>query len=195
VLRVFVRLLIVVALATAMLYATIGTTASQTGTGTVDFIATLTLATAKGPEGTKVVVATFDVPAEFQGQTCPTKFASQNNESTHEGNALILTSAGGEIVLENVEDVANSKTEGTGNITLGPKLTVTMVIGPDEESSGGIAVGAFTCQAPCVDPTGNTFPAGSPECEPTCVDSTGNTFPVGSPECEPIVLSPARFTG
>ena len=135
--RVFVRLLMVVALATAMLYATIGTTASQTGTGTVDFVATLTLATAKGPVGSEHVVATFDVPAEFQGQTCPTRFAPQNNESEHPGNDLILESAGGQIVLEDVEAIAGEVTQGSGNITLGPQLIVTMVLGSDANPAAG----------------------------------------------------------
>jgi hypothetical protein len=204
-LRVFVRLLIVVVVTTAAALATVGTTASQT----VSFTADLTLATAQGSPGQEFVVATFNVPPEFQGLTCPTNFTSTNNVSTHPGNALILTSAGGSITLENVEDTANTSVPGSGNITLGPGLTVTMRLGPDGESSGGAAVGAFTCTptttttAPpvCVAPNGQQFPVGSPECE-VCISPSGQQFPIGSPECQ-ITVSPAivvrpqavRFTG
>jgi hypothetical protein len=103
-------------------------------------------------QGSITELATAEVPVEFQGQTCSVVADAYNQESVHPDNDLIVSSGQSEVVIPNVEADPDGFIEGTGTLTLGSSITVSLRMGPDDRFSAGFDV--------IVDCTPTTPPSG-----------------------------------
>jgi hypothetical protein len=92
------------------------------------------------PEGSTTVLATELVATEFLGQICTVAARSENQDSIHVGNDLIVESGGSMVVVENVEGGVGSVVNAEGDIELGSEIVVSLLMGPDAVFSAGIVV-------------------------------------------------------
>jgi hypothetical protein len=109
----------------------------------------------RGPEGSEHLLATQDVPDALRGHSCSVRAVSHNQHSAHPDNDLVVASNGVAAVLRDVERAPFALTVATGPLTLGPEVSVTLVMGPDEVFSAGIVV-ELRCRA--VETTTTTRP-------------------------------------
>jgi hypothetical protein len=97
-----------------------------------------------GAEGEVVEVASQPIDADLVGAECSGTLTIANNDSVHPNNDLILTSGDDEEVITDVE----SEPEGTltldETLTLGETLTISLRLGPEGVSSGGLTL-ILTC--------------------------------------------------
>lgn len=103
-------------------------------------------------EGSITVLSTTDTPPDHVGTSCVGVARSINQPSVHPGNDLIVASGDSSIVLEDVEREPGAVTTAEAMLTLGPTITVSLHMGPDEIFSGGLV---FTI-AECTPPTTTT---------------------------------------
>ncbi len=122
--------------------------------------------------GTEVVVRVSAVDDEFVGATCSLSIVTQNQESVHPGNNLVVRSGDSFAVLVDVESEPGQVTNTIApEIELGDEIVVSLVMGSDGVFSGGFNV-AFTC--PTVGDNG-----GAPQTSAaTTTSSTTSTVPV-----------------
>ena len=99
-------------------------------------------------EGSITVLATADTPPDLIGLSCVGVAEAINQPSVHPGNDLIVASGDDSIVLEDVEREPNAVTTAGGLLTLGPTVTVSLRMGPDEVFSGGIVFTIGECTPP-----------------------------------------------
>lgn len=92
------------------------------------------------PEGSTTVLATESVPAEFAGQICSVAARSENQDSVHPNNDLLVESGGSMVIVENVESGNASVVTAAGDIELGSEVVVSLLMGPDAVFSAGIVV-------------------------------------------------------
>ena len=120
----------------------------------------------RGEEGEVIEVASETVDPELVGATCLVELTDSNNESTHPNNDLIIATGGESFVAEDVETEANSTTIVDGDAVLGETVVVSIRLGPDGVSSGGLTL-TFDCEqavAPTsVAPTTTEAPAQLPQ--------------------------------
>jgi hypothetical protein len=88
---------------------------------------------------------TQNISAENVGKECALAAIADNNSSEHQGNDLVVTSGGSTVTLFDVERENGARTDGDGLLTLGTTVTIDMVLGEDDVSSGGYRVFAL-CQ-------------------------------------------------
>jgi LPXTG-motif cell wall-anchored protein len=94
----------------------------------------------RAPEGSVTLVASAPVPGEFVGASCIAGVEVDNQESVHDGNDLIVSSGGTSGVVENFESEAfGVRTIGIP-LTLGATVDVSLRMGEDEISSGGVFI-------------------------------------------------------
>jgi hypothetical protein len=101
---------------------------------------------ARGEEGSVLQLVSQPVDADLVGATCEVDGRTENNESVHPDNDLIIETGGTTAEVPDAEAEANSISEGVGTITLGETVTVSIRFGPDEVTSGGLFLD-FVCQA------------------------------------------------
>lgn len=101
----------------------------------------------RGDAGSEHLLVTEPVPAEHQGKECTATVGGANNESVHPDTNLIVRSGESEIELLDIEREAGAITEGTGPLTLGTEVTVSVVLGEDEVFSGGTVL-SIECPTP-----------------------------------------------
>ncbi|MEX1038231.1 MAG: hypothetical protein WDZ96_05200 [Acidimicrobiia bacterium] len=89
--------------------------------------------------GSETLLATVD-SSDFAGQECSVSATSNNQESTHPNNDLIVASDGSSVVLEDVEAVPGATVHAEGTLIMGDTVTVTLLMGPDRRFSAGITV-------------------------------------------------------
>lgn len=131
------RLVAVVVAAVATI-ATGGTSSAQSFT---DDILVLPLESVhRGPAGTIVPLGSWPVPVELQGADCTVEVEATNQRSTHDGNDVLVTSAGTTVETFDVERVAFGVTTASSPITVGTTVDVSLRLGPDGVSSGGLLV-------------------------------------------------------
>ncbi|HEY5889370.1 MAG TPA: hypothetical protein VIW94_01550 [Acidimicrobiia bacterium] len=75
-----------------------------------------------------------------EGLECFVTAEAQNQTSVHPNNDLVVASGAQSVVLENVESTPGGVVEADGTLTLGPTVTVTLIMGPDHEFSAGITI-------------------------------------------------------
>lgn len=124
--------------------------------------------------GTTHELATVDVPPELIGSTCMAVADAVNNTSTHPGNNLVLSSGDTSATAFDVERAAGATTPFQGSITLGPTVTVTLVMGEDGTFSGAAWIATLNCRQP---PTTTTSPPSST----TTVPDTTTSEPPSNP--------------
>lgn len=128
----------------------------------------------RAPEGSVTLVASAPVPGEFQGVACVAEVEVDNQQSEHDGNDLIVASGGTSGVLENFETEAFGVRTVDIPLTLGSTVDVSLRMGPDEISSGGVFITVDCTQA--IPPT--TVP---PTTEPPTTAPPATVPPEGGP--------------
>ena len=134
-----------------------------------------------GAPGTVHEVASSDVAADQQGQTCSVTVTTMNNVSTHPQSDVLVDSDGTQVTAADVEAVPGASTTATGTLTLGSTVTVSVMLGPDGAFSGGGTVD-LVCSA--VEPT-STEPTST-----TTPSTTSTTEPAGALGAE-VTAQPA----
>ncbi|MEX0797194.1 MAG: DUF11 domain-containing protein, partial [Acidimicrobiia bacterium] len=86
---------------------------------------------------------------DLEGQECSVSATSENQRSTHPNNNLIVGSGSSSVVLEDVESVPMGTVHAEGLLTLGPTVTITLVLGEDGVFSAGLTV-HLECEPPLV---------------------------------------------
>ena len=94
----------------------------------------------RAPEGSITELTVADTPPELIGNTCVGVAEAENQESVHPGNNLIIASGGTQAILYDVERAPNATTPASGEVTLGPTVTVSLQMGPDEVFSAGLVI-------------------------------------------------------
>ena len=94
----------------------------------------------RAPEGSLTLLETVDTPADLIGWTCTGFARAQNQDSVHPDNDLIVNTGDTNVVLTDVEGSAAKVTTAEGTVTVGPTISVTLHMGPDEVFSAGIVV-------------------------------------------------------
>jgi LPXTG-motif cell wall-anchored protein len=136
----------------------------------------------RAPENSVTLVASAPVPAQFQGTNCVAEVEVDNQESEHDGNDLIVASGGTSGVVENFETEAFGVRTVEIPLTLGATVDVSLRMGPDEISSGGVFI-TVDCSA-SVPPTTEPPTTEPPTTEPPATvppESTPETTVPGSP--------------
>ncbi|MCL1601127.1 MAG: hypothetical protein M3112_06290, partial [Actinomycetia bacterium] len=96
-------------------------------------------------EGSITVLETTDTPPDLIGMSCVGVARAINQPSVHAGNDLIVASGDDSIVLEDVEREPGVVTTAEALLTLGPSVTVSLRMGPDEIFSGGLVFSIGQC--------------------------------------------------
>ena len=96
------------------------------------------------PSGEEVELETV-ATADLDGATCEVRAVRRGSDQieTNSGNDLVVESGQDVAILEDVERTSRAVTAGSG-ITLGPSVTVKLVMGEEGRFSGGIDV-EFDC--------------------------------------------------
>jgi uncharacterized repeat protein (TIGR01451 family) len=92
------------------------------------------------PPGSVTVLAVVDTPPELIGSSCEALAVAQNQESVHPNNDLTIETGGTSAVLADVEGAVDKTTVASGTVTLGPTVTISLLMGGDGWFSGGFAV-------------------------------------------------------
>jgi hypothetical protein len=142
---------------------------------------------ARGDTGTTQELINQPVEAGLVGATCSVVGRTENNESTHADNDLIITTGTTTAEVENVEELEFETINGSGTVTLGPSISISIRFGPDGVTSGGTFLD-FTCAQQAtttVAPTtvAPTTAAPAPEGPP----DTGAGGTAGSSDSTPLV--------
>ena len=169
----------------------------------------------RGPVGSLVDIGGKNVPEDLQGRTCDVTLMTENNDSIHNGNDVIISSGDGSVTFKNVESEANKNTTYPAqSLTLGGALSAQLRFGEDKVTSSGFQVMVDCPPPPTVPPTTEpptTLPPTTeppvtvpPTTEPPTVEvcvgedaaevcGTSITLEVAEP-APPIVKEP-QFTG
>jgi hypothetical protein len=147
----------------------------------------------RGAPGTTVDIGGTDVPASLQGRTCDVSLMTENNESIHPGNDVIITSDGS-VTFRNVESQVEAKTYPGQPLTLGSTIDADLRFGRNGVTSSGFQI-MVDCPPPpttTVPPTTTTEPPVTTTTEPpVTVPPTTAKPPVTEPPTV-IILPPAK---
>ena len=132
----------------------------------------------RGAEGDVIEVASVAVDPDLVGATCAAELTDSNNESTHPNNDLIIDTGAETFEALDVETEANSTEIVDGDAVLGETVVVSIRLGPDGVSSGGLTL-TFDCEeqlpATTVAPTTEP-PAQLPQSEVVAATAAQPTF-------------------
>jgi uncharacterized repeat protein (TIGR01451 family) len=115
------------------------------------------------PQGSITVLETTDTPPDLIGMSCVGVARAINQPSVHAGNDLIVASGDDSIVLRDVEREPDVVTTAEAPLTLGPTVTVSLLMGSDEIFSGGLVFSI----GECTPPTTTTTEASTTTTEPS----------------------------
>jgi LPXTG-motif cell wall-anchored protein len=138
----------------------------------------------RGEPGEVLLLVSRPVPPAFQGTDCVANVSAENQESVHPGNDLILASGSTSGVVENFETEAFSLRGAAVPLTLGTSVEVSIRMGPDGISSGGLFI---SVDCPVVVPPTTT------EAPPTTEAPTTTTVEVSPPGETPTTSVVAAF--
>lgn len=110
----------------------------------------------RAPAGSVTSIASSPVPAEFQGAECVADIQAVNQESVHPNNDLLISSGSSSAEVLDVESVAFGQAGAMVDLTLGATVDLSLRMGPDEVSSGGLIV---TIDCPLVVPPTTEAPS------------------------------------
>lgn len=124
----------------------------------------------RGAAGDTSKLTELTVPASLQGKSVTASAQAVNNTSVHPGTSLIISSNSTSFSLNDIEGSANKVTNGSGQLTLGSTVEVTVKLGSDGVFSGG---GNLTITIDC--PEGGRG-SGTPQvtATPTIVNAGGD---------------------
>jgi LPXTG-motif cell wall-anchored protein len=139
--------------------------------------------------GTVHSLATYDVAPEHQGLVCSGDLVAQNNHSVHPGNDIRVATGSSTVVLPDVEGSPDKVTPLSSPLTLGSRIDVDLIMGPD-----GVFSGAFRLELQCEQPAPPPPPAPVVETVPPApsVESEGAFVPATVPPAQapPVVQTP-----
>ena len=92
------------------------------------------------PADSETVLASVDVEDGLLGELCVVSAVSENPDSVHPDNDLVVSTGRTAVLLPDVESQPTGTVVANGIVELGPQITVTLVMGPNEIFSAGIAV-------------------------------------------------------
>lgn len=101
----------------------------------------------RGDKGSVHELTSRDIDQKYRGMICSVNATAENQHSVHPGNNLVVASSGSSVTLEDVERSGGVLTEANGTLTLGSKVTVSLILGRDRVFSGGMDV-----NIKCVEP-------------------------------------------
>jgi len=104
----------------------------------------------RGDAGSKHELKNIEVSTDNVGMVCEVNTTAENQSSVHPGNDLVVASGDDNVTLKDVEREANGITSAQGQLLLGNRLTVTLVLGEDKVFSGGMNV-ELNCEKPPVE--------------------------------------------
>jgi len=81
---------------------------------------------------------------DLDGENCVVRAVHGGRGAPHPGNDLVVTSGPNSVTLVDVEREPDAISEGSSEITLGPTITVELVMGPDQHFDGDIDL-EFRC--------------------------------------------------
>ena len=136
-----------------------------------------------GPPNSLVEISTEEVEPWLQGESCAIEVEIDNNDSVHEGTALVITSGDDTVTVPDVETEPGLVTFAEGALILGENVTVSVYLGPDGITSGGVRVDFLCDQVP---PPTTTEPPG-----PTVVTTT--EAPTTTEQPPPTVFPQTTF--
>ncbi len=146
--------------------------------------------------GSLVELGRVPVDTGRAGPLCTWSATVINQESSHSGNDILVTSGDTTLVLAGVEDTANKVTTNTGSVYLSDEVVVTLRMGPDEIFSGGLELDIRydSCvPAPAVTtPTTAPEPEGPTTVAPTTIPTTVTSPPPAGPDILPV-SGPSRL--
>ncbi len=102
----------------------------------------------RAPAGSVTPVASAPVPAQFQGSACLVEVEADNQESVHENNDLIISSGGSSGEVDDFESEAFGVRGASLPLVLGDTVSVSLRMGPDGISSGGVLITIDCTQQP-----------------------------------------------
>ena len=137
----------------------------------------------RAASGSVTNVASAQVPSEFRGADCIAEVEVDNQESEHEGNDLIVASGGTSGVVEDFETEAFGVRTVEIPLTLGATVDVSLRMGPDEISSGGVFITVDCTQPvpPTTEPETTVPPATQPPVTVPPENGPGTTVPDSAP--------------
>lgn len=141
----------------------------------------------RAPVGSITVLATADVPPDVQGRTCTGRAESANQASVHPDNNLLIETGGVVVVIAGVEAQAGELELISEPITMGPTVTVSLEMGPDEVFSGGFLGLHIDCPPP---PTTTTTTTTSTTTTSTTTTTTTTSVPPTIPLTTPPSVAP-----
>jgi hypothetical protein len=102
----------------------------------------------RGDEGEIFEVAVQDVDPDLVGARCTAGTAqTEVGGSEHPNNDFIIASGGTSAEIKDFEAVSGATVAMSGAVTLGESITVSLRLGPNGVSSGGLVI-ALTCTPP-----------------------------------------------
>ncbi len=159
-----------------------------------DFVSIPISGVAYGEEGEILQVTGAEVPEAYVGRTCQILGQTTNQESVHENNDLLITTAGVTLTIPNYEDEGFITYDSGEIVVLGPRIDVAVRFGPDGVTSGGFRL-TVSCDGDEVTPC---VPTEEVPCETTTttVAPTTTTIPTTTttPECVPTEEVPCETT-
>ncbi len=144
----------------------------------------------RAPAGSVTLVASAPVPGEFQGARCVAEVEVDNQESVHDQNDLIVASGATSGVVANFESEAFGVRTVEIPLTLGTTVDISLRMGPDEVSSGGvfITVDCTPTTPPTTTPPTTTPPTTGPSTTTTTTPPT--TGPSTTTTTTPPIVAP-----
>lgn len=141
------------------------------------------------PEGTVTELASAEVPGEFAGHICEVTAHTENQNSVHEGNDIVVASGSSQVLLADVEGEPGKAVDAQGSLELGDTITVSLIMGPEGVFSAG-----FDVVARCVpEPPTTTTVEVQPTQESTTTTAAVTTEPSVEDEVKGTEVLP--FTG
>jgi len=97
-----------------------------------------------GAAGSIISLADATVDASLVGATCDITLTTANNNSVHRDNTLIINTGGASAEIPGVEETPGQTTFGVVQMVIGATVNVSMQLGPDGTTSGGMTL-LFDC--------------------------------------------------
>lgn len=94
----------------------------------------------EAPTGTLVPLADVETPRDLVGAICTELAVAENGTSVHPNNDIIIETGGTSTVLRDVEGSSGKTTSTAGEITLGDRVVLTLLMGDHGQFSGGLVV-------------------------------------------------------
>ncbi len=154
----------------------------------------------RSDEGVQTVLADVAVPSDLVGRTCTATYLDLNNTSRHPGNDLVLSTGDVSVTFAGVEDEPGQSTQASGNIVLGPSITVTLIMGPDTIFSADAELVVDCPDPPATSTTTTTTTTTTTEAPAPSTSTTTTTVPTEaggiqeSNPAQPVTAQPS-FTG